>query len=67
MVLTLKKFLLLDMLFLLAVTGASIAMAIAASDFEQVSSVYDTSNMYRRGSFAASAVRNFQLYFFIYV
>jgi hypothetical protein len=45
------------MIFILAVTGVSIAMAIAASDFEQVSSVFDTSNMYRKGSFAASAVK----------
>ena len=46
----------LDMIFLLAVTGVSIAMAIAASDFEQVSSMFDTSGLYRKGSFAVSAV-----------
>ena len=44
------------MIFLLAVTGVSIAMAIAASDFEQVSSMFDTSGLYRKGSFAAAAV-----------
>ena len=48
---------------MLAVIGVSIAMAIAASDYEQVSTIYDTSNTYRRGSFAAAAVISVLFYF----